>query len=71
MPHMSGAELANQLRLRRPDVRVLFVSGYTDDAVVRQGVLLSDVAFLQKPYSPAELAAKVRLVLDAPPVRVV
>ncbi len=70
MPHMSGAELAHQLRLRTPDVRVLFVSGYTDDAVVRQGVLLSDVAFLQKPYSPAELAAKVRQVLDASPARV-
>ncbi len=71
MPHMSGAELANQMRLRTPDVRVLFVSGYTDDAVVRQGVLLSDAAFLQKPYNPAELAAKVRLVLDAVPPRAV
>ncbi len=70
MPQMSGAELARQLRLRMPDVRVLFVSGYTDDAVLRQGVLLSDVAFLQKPYGPAELAAKVRHVLDAsgPPI---
>ncbi len=71
MPHMSGGELANQLRLRRPDIRVLFVSGYTNDAVVREGVLLSEVAFLQKPYSPTDLAVSVRHVLDASLAQVV
>jgi two-component system, cell cycle sensor histidine kinase and response regulator CckA len=68
MPRMGGSDLAAQLRLQQPDVRVLFMSGYTDDAVVRQGVLHSEVAFLHKPFTMQALAAKVRAVLDAEPL---
>jgi PAS domain S-box-containing protein len=64
MPHLGGRELADRLTSARPELRVLYLSGYTDDAVVRHGVLEADVAFLQKPFTPAELARKVREVLD-------
>jgi CheY-like chemotaxis protein len=64
MPGMSGRQVAEALRLWHPDLRVLFVSGYTDDAVVRHGVLESETAFLQKPYTVTDLARKVRAVLD-------
>ncbi|TMQ73794.1 MAG: PAS domain S-box protein [Candidatus Eisenbacteria bacterium] len=67
MPHMGGGELAQRLTAERPDTRVLFMSGYTDDDVVRQGVFESGTAFLQKPFMLSALARKVREVLDAGP----
>ncbi|HEY4187235.1 MAG TPA: PAS domain S-box protein [Polyangia bacterium] len=65
MPEMSGAELAMRLRGTRPDLAVLCMSGYTDDSIVRHGVLVADFAFLQKPITPEALTRKVRDVLDA------
>jgi two-component system, cell cycle sensor histidine kinase and response regulator CckA len=65
MPGMSGREVAERLGKMHPGIKVLFVSGYTDDEVVRHGILEAQVAFLQKPFSPTSLAVKVREVLDA------
>ena len=64
MPQISGPELAERLRAARPELRVLFTSGYTDDAVVRHGLVDRRVAFLQKPFTPASLAQKTREVLN-------
>jgi CheY-like chemotaxis protein len=64
MPGMSGRELRDRLAAQRPDMRVLFVSGYTDDAIVHHGALDAGTPFLQKPFSPDDLARKVREVLD-------
>jgi PAS domain S-box-containing protein len=66
MPGMRGGELAERLASSRPDMKVLYVSSYTDNAIVNQGMLNPGVAFLQKPFTPANLAYKVREVLDAP-----
>ncbi len=68
MPQMSGRELAEQLSQLRRQIKVLFISGYTDDAVVRHGLLMARVELLSKPFSPLKLAAKVREVLDKAPV---
>ena len=64
MPEMSGSELAEQFAEFRPGSKVLYMSGYTDDAIVRHGILRPGIAYLQKPFSPDALARKVREVLD-------
>jgi DNA-binding response OmpR family regulator len=64
MPGMTGRELAEAVAAERAGVRVLYMSGYTDDAVARHGVLTEGMPYLQKPFSPSSLAAKVREVLD-------
>jgi signal transduction histidine kinase len=64
MPQMGGKIMAEWLKTTYPDLKVLFTSGYTDETVVRHGVLELGVAFLQKPYTPATLARKVRAMLD-------
>ena len=64
MPQMGGKELADQLKIFRPDVKVLYTSGYTDDAIVHHGVLEPGTHFLQKPFSLKTLSHKVREVLD-------
>lgn len=64
MPHMRGTELARRLRGQRPGVKVLYVSGYTDDETFRQEAGTDRVAFLPKPFTPSALAHKVREILD-------
>jgi len=66
LPGPSGRELARRLAVSRPDTKVLYVSGYTDDAIVHHGMLEPGLNFLQKPFTPAVLARKVREVLDKP-----
>lgn len=64
MPSISGHELVKRLR-RLGTLKVLYMSGYTDNAIVRDGVLEPDVAFIQKPFTPIELPTKIREILDA------
>jgi CheY-like chemotaxis protein len=61
---MSGKDVAEQISALRPDVKILFMSGYTDDAIVHHGVLEEGTAFIHKPFVPTALARKVREVLD-------
>jgi PAS domain S-box-containing protein len=63
MPDLSGRDLAERFRTLRPAMKVVFMSGYTDDAVVRHGILKEGIAYLQKPFTPVSLAKKVRVVL--------
>jgi signal transduction histidine kinase/ActR/RegA family two-component response regulator len=67
MPGLSGLELARRLGPARPGMKVLFMSGHTDDAITRRGVLSPEASFLHKPFTPEELAGKVREVLDRAP----
>ena len=64
MPDIGGREFADRLALLRPAVTVLFMSGYTDDAILRHGVIEEGTPFIQKPFLPRALAAKVRTLLD-------
>jgi CheY-like chemotaxis protein len=64
MPQMSGNEVAERMTRERPDLKVLYISGYTDDAIIHHGIIQEGTAFLQKPFSPDALVRKVREVLD-------
>jgi PAS domain S-box-containing protein len=64
MPRLSGRELVTRITSARPELKVLYISGYTDDSIFRHGVLEGGVAFLQKPFNLKDLAQKIRQVLD-------
>ena len=63
---MSGPELADELRLRHPDAKVLFMSGYTEDGALRRSVRDGHIALLAKPFTSDELGERLRRLLDAP-----
>jgi two-component system cell cycle sensor histidine kinase/response regulator CckA len=65
MPTISGKVLASQIQALRPGVKILFVSGYTDNAIVHHGILDADVSFLQKPFTKNDLTGKIREVIDS------
>jgi len=67
MPGLSGRQLAGQLAELRPDMKVLYASGYADHAIVHHGILESGIAYLQKPFTPETLGRRVRQVLDSLP----
>ena len=65
MPQMSGSDFVSALRASMPNVSVLYMSGYTDDAIIRHNLLETGASFLQKPFTPTTLARKIREVLNA------
>jgi CheY-like chemotaxis protein len=65
LPRLSGRQIAERVAKARPGIKVLYMSGYTDDAILQHGILESNVAYLQKPLTPEGLSRKVRAVLDA------
>jgi len=64
MPGMSGKELAERMQLKIPEIKVLYMSGYTNNTIADHGILEKDVAFIQKPFTPKDLAGKIRALLD-------
>jgi CheY-like chemotaxis protein len=64
MPDMNGRALFEQVSARYPDIRIVYMSGYTENVIVHHGVLEEDVAFIQKPFTIQTLTRKVREVLD-------
>jgi signal transduction histidine kinase/CheY-like chemotaxis protein len=66
MPRMSGKELHDRIKIHAPEMKVLFISGYTDDILAHSGVPGESASFLEKPFSPARLARKIREILDDP-----
>lgn len=69
MPRMNGKELAEKIKVFHPETRILFMSGYSDNLISRQGVLDENVYFLEKPFSPHEIAVKVREALESSKVQ--
>jgi DNA-binding NtrC family response regulator len=67
MPGPSGVELSEQVRKQQPHVQVLYMSGYTDNAILRDGMLGDSATFLQKPFTPEELLRKLRSVMETEP----
>jgi DNA-binding NtrC family response regulator len=66
MPGLGGPELAKRVSARYPQIKVLYMSGYADAALVPEGILQDDLSFLQKPFTPAALKERVRAVLGQP-----
>ena len=64
MPGISGRKLAEQIQSKNPKVKVIYMSGYTDDNISKHGVLYDDIEFIEKPFSPKDLGLKVREVLN-------